>query len=432
MAVLNVVALAENMGVVGGAARQLRFEPEPGTITCPDYGVAVSPAGIYATEVGVSMANSVISKMLMCAEDPLLRSRALTPTNAQWQIHIHAGVNQRGTYYVGPMLDGMMGMTGATPYADGAFATGSFYAPEGRAPNVESYERDWPMLYLYRRRDVDSGGAGRRRGGPGGRLAYIPYRGEMALGVYTAEGVPKTLGVMGGSPGPAGQTKLRRGSRTAAAFAAGELPTRLEEVGGEAVQVYGKGDAVIVEPDDVLEWNWSGSGGYGDPLTRDPAAVYADLEAGVISARSAAEDYGVVLGAAGPDGEATREHRRELRAERLRRAGSAAEVPLELGAEAPAGAIAIGEDVWLDREEDSYHCAHCATVTGFVEEHAKSRLVVHEGEVAEISALFEDPAIYVDDPVVWREYYCPGCGVRLSTEVARPGDPQLAEIRLEA
>jgi N-methylhydantoinase B len=431
MAVLNVIALAENMGVVGGAARQLRFEPEPGTITCPDYGVAVSPAGIYATEVGVSMANSVVSKMLMCAEDPALRRRALTPTNAQWQIHIHAGVNQRGTYYVGPMLDGMMGMTGATPYRDGEFATGSFYAPEGRAPNVESYERDWPMLYLYRRRDQDSGGAGRWRGGPGGRLAYVPYNGEMGLGVYTAEGVPKTLGVMGGSPGPAGQTKLRRGARTFSAFASGEMPTTLEGLGGEPVQVYGKGDAVIVEADDVLEWNWSGSGGYGDPLTRDPLLVQADLRSGTISERAVSEEYGVVLADGAPDLDATAARRRELRAERLRRAGAGGEVPLELGVEVPAGAIAVGEDVYLDRGAGTYHCSHCATETGALAEHAKSKLVAHEGEVAEISSLFEDPAIYVDDPVVWREYYCPGCGVRLSTEVARPGDPALAEIRLE-
>jgi N-methylhydantoinase B len=431
MAVLNVVMLADHMGVVGGAARQLRFDPQPGTLTCPDYGVAVSPAGIYATEVGVSMANSVISKMLMCAEDPTLRARALTPTNAQWQIHIHAGVNQRGTYYVGPMLDGMIGMTGATPYRDGEFATGSFYAPEGRGPNVESYERDWPMLYLYRRRDIDSGGTGRFRGGVGGRLAYIPYNGEMGLGVYTAEGVPKTLGVMGGGPGPAGQTKLRRDSRTFAAFAAGELPGSLEQVGGEHVQVFGKGDALVVEDNDVLEWNWSGSGGYGDPLTRAAAAVLADLRSGVISERAALDDYGVVLADGEVDEQATLELRRKLRGERLARSGSPAEVPLELGCEIPAGAVSIGEELWVDRDDGTYRCAHCGAVTGTLEEHAKSRLAVHEGAVTDISPLFEDPAIYVDDPVLWRELYCTGCGVRLSTEVARPGDPPVAEFRLE-
>jgi N-methylhydantoinase B len=431
MHVLNVVAIAENMGVVGGAARQLRFDPQPGTITCPDYGAAVSPAGIYATTFGVSMVASVIAKMLICSDDEFLRQKALTPPNAQWQIQIHAGTNQRGTYYVGPMLDGMMGMTGATPYKDGDFATGSFYAPEGRAPNVESYERDWPMLYLYRRRDLDSGGPGRHRGGSGGRIGYMPYNGEMGLGVYTAEGIPKTAGVMGGTPGNAGQTRLLRGAGALDAFAAGKLPTSAEELGGESVQLFGKGDAVMVEADDVLEWNWTGSGGYGDPLFREPAAVHADVVAGIISAGAATAEYGVVLGDDGADLEGTVSLRDDRLAERLRNAGASGE-PRARDYEVPAGGTKIGEELWLDREAGEYHCAGCGELTGTLAEHAMSRLVRHESPIPEMSTLFEDPSIYVDDAVVAREEFCPGCAVRLVAVVARPDDPPLAEINLEA
>src|SRR5207248_2710516 len=61
---LNVLLMADHMGAVGGAVRNLRFEPTPGTISCPDYGAAVSPAGVFATELAISMANSVITKML--------------------------------------------------------------------------------------------------------------------------------------------------------------------------------------------------------------------------------------------------------------------------------------------------------------------------------------------------------------------------------
>ena len=38
-----------------------------------------------------------------------------------------------------------------------------------------------------------------------------------------------------------------------------------------------------------------GGGGWGDPLERDPAAVRVDVIEEMISARSAREDYGVVL-----------------------------------------------------------------------------------------------------------------------------------------
>ena len=157
LAVLNVLTLAEHLGVIGGAARQVHFEPTPGTITCPDYGVAVSPAGIFATELSIAMINALVTKMLLCSSSDEVRSRALSTTPAQWHIHLHAGVNQRGSYYVGPMLDAIIGTTGATVDRDGDFANGVWWIPEGRGPNVESYERDWPILYLYRREDAGSG-----------------------------------------------------------------------------------------------------------------------------------------------------------------------------------------------------------------------------------------------------------------------------------
>jgi N-methylhydantoinase B len=177
LAALNVLTLAEHMGVIGGAARQVDYDPVPGTITCPNYGVAVSPAGIYATELTIAMANAVVTKMLSCSREESVRDRVLATTPAQWHIQIHAGTNQRGVYYVGPMLDAIIGATGATHKQDGVFANGVWWIPEGRGPNVESYERDWPILYLYRREDPNSGGAGRFRGGNGGRIAYIPHKG---------------------------------------------------------------------------------------------------------------------------------------------------------------------------------------------------------------------------------------------------------------
>ncbi len=187
----------------------------------------------------------------------------------------------------------------------------------------------------------------------------------------------------------------------------------------------------MVEADDVLEWNWTGSGGYGDPLFREPAAVHADLVAGIISAGAATAEYGVVVGEDGPDLEATAAMRSGLLAGRLRDSGVADE-PRSRDFEVPDGGTRIGEELWLDREAGEYHCAGCGEVTGVIEEHATSRLVRRESPIPEMSTLFEDPSIYVDDAVVAREEFCRGCAVRLVAVVARPGDPTLAEIDLEA
>ncbi|WP_321167703.1 hydantoinase B/oxoprolinase family protein [Baekduia soli] len=432
LAAINVLMLAEQMGVIGGAARQVSYEPVPGTLTCPNYGVAVSPAGIYSTELSMAMSNAVLSKMLLCSSDEAVRDKALSTTPAQWHIHIHAGVNQRGAYYVGPMLDAIIGTTGATRSADGTFANGVWWIPEGRGPNVETYERDWPILYLYRGEDQDSGGAGRFRGGNGGRLAYIPYKGEVAVGVYSAEGVPKTAGLFGGNPGSVGATTLLRGSDVVARLAAGELPGSAAEIEGTVEPVQNKGVALPVDHDAVLEWNWGGSAGYGDPLTRDPARVGADVAAGSVGVASASDTYGVIASEAGEvDAAATEARRAELRTARLRAAGSGDEAgPLDL--ELPAGAVVIGEDIWVNADDDAYCCAHCGRRTGALSGgHPKEELLVHQHAMEEIGPRFVDPAAFVDDPMVWREYFCPGCATRLATEVARPDDPPFVEIRLD-
>jgi N-methylhydantoinase B len=56
----------------------------------------------------------------------------------------------------------------------------------------------------------------------------------------------------------------------------------------------------------------AGGGGWGDPFTRDPHRVAADVRDGKVSADAAATAYGVVLGAGGEvDGDATRAARAE-------------------------------------------------------------------------------------------------------------------------
>ena len=61
----------------------------------------------------------------------------------------------------------------------------------------------------------------------------------------------------------------------------------------------------------------AGGGGWGDPLDRDPVRVRSDVREGYVSARSAREDYGVVLTAQGEiDDAATAALRTRLRSDR--------------------------------------------------------------------------------------------------------------------
>ena len=55
------------------------------------------------------------------------------------------------------------------------------------------------------------------------------------------------------------------------------------------------------EHGDVISFQQSGAGGYGDPFTRDPARVLSDVLDDYVSLDAARERYGVVITAAGGD-----------------------------------------------------------------------------------------------------------------------------------
>jgi N-methylhydantoinase B len=318
LTMLNLLMTPGEMGAVGGVARRVSFAPEPQTLSCPDYGHALSASGQYNTMLHLSAANRVIAKMMLSSDDEELRRKALSTTHAQWSMCINEGTNQRGDYFVGPMLDQMIGASAATPHEDGQFADGVPYVPEGIGPNVESYERDWPLLYLYRREQPNSGGSGYRRGGAGGELAYIQHKGGFVPGVYTHDTQPKTLGLMGAGPGSRMQLQFVRDADHEETFERGELPESTEELDGEVDYPPPKGFGTELGDDDVIKWAWMGDGGYGDPLDREPERVAADVEDGHVTEDYAREEYGVVLDEDGSvDAEATAERRADIRETRL-------------------------------------------------------------------------------------------------------------------
>ena len=427
---INVLMLPDQMGCVGGATRLCRFEPHPGTITAPDWGAAVSPAGMYATEVAVSLSNAVVTKMMLASSDQRLRDGALVTDGAQWGAHFLAGTNQRGHYYVAGMGDNMLGAGAATWRRDGDFADGHFWIPEGRGPNIERYESDWPILYLYRREYVGSGGAGRFRSGNGGEIAYMVHRGTAGLGVYTTEAIPKTMGMLGGDPGAICKTRVIKGTTIREVFASGVVPTDIDTLGGEDELLSNKGIGTELSEDDVVYWNWLSPSGYGDPMTRDPEAVARDVAEGNVSAADAQRVYAVALGVDGSALlEATADLRRLRFLERLR-AGGHDVAELAPPRDVHAGEESIGDVYLIDRARGTFACYRCATNLGDLDADPKLAMVVAERPVEDLNPGWHPPADYVDDEVVWRDYCCPGCGVRLTAEVAYPGGASFREFEM--
>jgi hypothetical protein len=128
-------------------------------------------------------------------------------------------------------------------------------------------------------------------------MAYVPHDAPVSITTQTlASGVsfPNNLGLSGGYPGGTIRYTLQRQSSIDDVIASGRMPQAPDEIGGQTEVVDFKG--VIQQDDgDVLFVRSSSSGGYGDPLEREPESVCEDVAEGYVSIERALKDYGVVV-----------------------------------------------------------------------------------------------------------------------------------------
>jgi N-methylhydantoinase B len=183
--------------------------------------------------------------------------------------------------------------------ADGEDVSMSVCQGDVRNAPIENMELKGPVLIAERALRPDSGGHGQFRGGLGVQTrlkSLAPGR----LNVASGDGGRLTCppwGLRGGGSGRVAGTLVK---------GPGEESFRAP---GNSPPSWPAGTEVLYQT--------AGGGGWGDPLEREPGRVLADVREGYVSARSAREDYGVVLTAEGEvDDAATSALRRRLRSER--------------------------------------------------------------------------------------------------------------------
>jgi N-methylhydantoinase B len=194
---------------------------------------------------------------------------------------------------------------------------GALAQPQNSLPDIEINEFAYPVLYLWRRLNQNSGGPGKYRGGTGLDLGWTPW--------YTTGGQEHTMlscwqvppnGAVGGYPGTSSRFTLTSGAGADRALDQGRIPASLTELDAEPQALQGKQFGMIVMPGDVVTLRSGGGGGYGDPLERDPAHVATDLRAGLLDHHAAETSYGVVVADGQVDQAATSARRDAVRAER--------------------------------------------------------------------------------------------------------------------
>jgi N-methylhydantoinase B len=280
----------------GGIMRCVDIVSAPGTLNNCTFPAGISKASVASAWATGNAVHECIASMLDAEETD--QPSFMSVCKGSFGLSLLAGVDQHDHPFVTMLSDSMAGGFGARPDRDGVDTAGESPNLGGRIADVEMNEFAYPLLYLWRREEADTGGPGRFRGGVGGSACLIlhdtPVRGMHLVSSAAGKALPQAAGISGGYPGSTAFEVIIRGSDIRDVLARGAIPAALSVIGGERD---------IVPPaletdlgwDDVYFTEWPGGGGYGDPLLRDPALVLTDIGNGKVTSQAAAQIYGVAV-----------------------------------------------------------------------------------------------------------------------------------------
>ncbi|PZS28253.1 MAG: hydantoinase, partial [Pseudonocardiales bacterium] len=279
----RMAELDVNEGVV--ELIEMRFPP-PGTLITPIF-----PAPTNARTFVILRLLGVLAGVVAKAVDG--RMPADQETIRYTGVY---GVDDAGEPYL--MREVLGGGSGGRYYADGEDTI--HVVPDSRNLPSEFTESRFPFIVERLGLAVDSGGAGRFRGGLGYEK-HIRMRKDGHFMSIADRSILACWGVKGGKAGRSFQVTIGPGTAN--------------ERDVDALV-----DGEPVPAGTVIRIRTTGGGGWGDPLDRDRALVVRDVLWGKVSRTGAAGDYGVVV--TGPDdepeldAEATEALRQRMRADR--------------------------------------------------------------------------------------------------------------------
>jgi N-methylhydantoinase B len=188
---------------------------------------------------------------------------------------LYSGVDKAGRPF--QLMEILYGGIPGRPMGDGM--DGHSWWPLFQNIPSEYLETYYPMLVDGYTTIVDSGGAGKHRGGNGVEKVYLLLE-EGDISIHDDRHISQPWGILGGRPGACSEKWLVRKDGTRR-----PLESKIDNVRVHA------GDRVI--------FRTAGGGGWGDPMERDALRTRNDVARKLMSEAKAREEYGVVL--TGPD-----------------------------------------------------------------------------------------------------------------------------------
>jgi len=393
---------------------------------------------VQAMEISLYPAYNVLSKMIY-GDHKMREDIMCIGGTSQWPATIFRGTDQWGEAFGYLLVDPIGGAIGAFAGGDGISTGGQSRTPICKLPNIEHTEQTFPLLFLYRKEVVDSGGAGQYRGGMSAESCFIPHGTTRITHDTLSSGnaMPTSSGMMGGYPGSVNVFKFTKDSDIQSRFARSELPSDIAELSGEAVTLGLRQQNFTQEKNDVYSVIWTGAGGFGDPLERDPEAVWRDvIEHKAVSPEAAKAIYGVVIKRETLDTKATETLRQKMR--QIRKAQRhASQKGFKPGAvlitalvRTVTAKLAVRKPPKGERTK-RWCCAGCSTDFGPISANYKLGCARVDAPIATANPNVGDWKRYIDQKPIFRQFFCPGCGDLIENEIARWDDPLLSDVEVK-
>jgi N-methylhydantoinase B len=262
-----------------GYMRPIEVRAPEGTIVNPVLPAACGARGV----VGYRVYDAVMGALSQAVPDKVIAAGEGGPT----LISIGGVAGERR--YV--LTEVLVSSWGARMDQDGAEGISNPLANLSNQP-IELIEADFPLEIVSYGLIPDSGGAGRFRGGLAAVREYRLLDGRASMTLRSDRRNHRPHGFAGGQSGAPSGNVINAG---------GADETLLPPMPMESV---------ALRSGDVFRHASAGGGGVGDPLTRNPRAVLADVLDEKVSVAGAREDYGVIVVDGGIDEPATDRERR--------------------------------------------------------------------------------------------------------------------------
>ncbi|MCU1656391.1 MAG: putative hydantoinase [Pseudonocardiales bacterium] len=364
----------------------------------------------------------MLSELMAESDDPFIRSHAMAPFHDGWIGGVFAGADDEGTQFVMLDMNGGGAGGGAQTIVDGMDAAGTLTQISNGLPDIELNELSFPIRYLWRRLNTNSGGPGKFRGGQGIDFAWTSD--GVSLGyetVFSSCWQIPPAGVDGGYPGSTSGYQLITDTNVVELTAA-QKPVNQATITGDVADLDGKQANVPVRKGDVFVQFEGGGGGLGDPLTRDPQLVAGDVRDRYVDRAVAETVYGVAFegDTFNVDVAATELRRADIRRSRLSEARPGAANRPSRPADGTERPVGYSLTLVTSKDSAAYCCQQCGEVLADANGDwrngcAQRDRPAHEALAAQGSwakERTEDPKVFLT------EFLCPGCGAALEVSTA--------------